>query len=161
MAAVRLSTRIDAPPERVFDLARSVDLHVETMAGTDEAAVAGVTSGLLGPGDDVRWRARHFGVEFTLDAHVAEYDRPHYFRDVMTDGPFASLSHEHVFEPTDDGGTVMRDVVTFRLPFWPVGWLADRALVEEHLTDLLTDRNVRLREVAESEEWRDYLPNES
>lgn len=158
MPTVRLSTRVDAPRERVFDLARSVDLHVDSMADTDEEAVAGVTSGLLGPGDDVRWRGTHFWLGFELSVRVVEFDRPNRFRDVMTDGPFARLSHDHVFENAADGTSVMRDAVSFRSPFWPVGWLTDQALVEDHLTDVLTERNVRLREVAESDEWRDYLP---
>jgi hypothetical protein len=61
MSVIELATSIAAPTERVFDLARSIDLHTERTAGTGERAVAGVTSGLIGLGEEVTWRARHFG----------------------------------------------------------------------------------------------------
>jgi hypothetical protein len=62
MPIVEVASLIRAPVERVFDLARSVELHVASTAQTGERAVGGVTTGLLGPGDEVTWRARHFAV---------------------------------------------------------------------------------------------------
>ena len=61
MAILRMSTEIAAPPPRCFELSRSVDLHLESMVGSGERAVAGVTSGLIGPGEQVTWEARHLG----------------------------------------------------------------------------------------------------
>lgn len=51
-------TESSLPPERLFDLARSIDAHVESQKGSGERAVAGVTSGLIGEGQEVTWRAR-------------------------------------------------------------------------------------------------------
>ena len=48
MPVIRLSTQIEAPPERVFDLARSIDAHQQSALGTHEGAVAGITHGLIG-----------------------------------------------------------------------------------------------------------------
>lgn len=62
MACLELTTLIAAPVERVFDLARSIDMHQDSMKGSGESAIAGVTSGLIGEGEEVTWRARHFGV---------------------------------------------------------------------------------------------------
>ena len=62
MPIIELSTLIRAPRERVFDLARSIDAHRHTTGGTEERAVAGVTSGLIAMDDEVTWEARHFGV---------------------------------------------------------------------------------------------------
>jgi hypothetical protein len=72
MSVIQLTTIILAPVERVFDLARSIDLHVASTAHTGERAVAGVTSGLLGPGEEVTWRAKHFGVW----QHLTNASRP-------------------------------------------------------------------------------------
>jgi hypothetical protein len=44
---IRLSTAVAAPPERVFDLARSIDLHTRSLEWTGEEPVAGRMSGLL------------------------------------------------------------------------------------------------------------------
>jgi hypothetical protein len=57
MPIIELTTEIRAPIERVFDLARSIDLHVKTASGTDERAVCGVTTGLIGPDQEVTWEA--------------------------------------------------------------------------------------------------------
>src|SRR6266508_5536253 len=106
MAIVRVRTEIRAPAERVFDLARDVDLHVASMRRHGEIPVAGVTSGLIGEGEEVRWRARHLGRTFELTARVTAFERPAYFRDVQVSGPFVRFEHEHRFDAVESG-TVM------------------------------------------------------
>jgi hypothetical protein len=61
MPKIELHTEIDAPIERVFDLARSIDLHMLSTSHTNEKAIAGKTSGLIGLGEWVTWRAKHLG----------------------------------------------------------------------------------------------------
>ena len=46
MPLIQIETKIVAPQERVFDLARSIDAHMASTRGTHEKAVAGRTSGL-------------------------------------------------------------------------------------------------------------------
>ena len=46
------SSRVEAPIERVFDLALSVDLHKASMAASNERAVGGVTRGRIGLGEE-------------------------------------------------------------------------------------------------------------
>lgn len=62
MPIIEITTTVAAPAERVFDLARSIDLHMASTSGTNEQAIAGVTTGLIGADDEVTWRAKHFGV---------------------------------------------------------------------------------------------------
>ena len=62
MPTIHLATPIRASRETCFDLSRSIDLHMTSTAHTGERAIAGRTSGLIGPGESVTWRARHFGV---------------------------------------------------------------------------------------------------
>jgi len=75
-------TSIRAPIERCFDLARSVEAHLAGNRHWGEAAVAmsGVTAGLIGLGERVTWRARHFGVLQTLTTEITAMDRPGTFR---------------------------------------------------------------------------------
>lgn len=70
MARIELTTRVAAPRDRCFDLARSVELHVRSTAATGERAVAGRTTGLLELGDEVTWRGR------TLMRDVFDYTAP-------------------------------------------------------------------------------------
>jgi len=88
MAIIQLSTSIGAPRQRVFDLARSIDAHQKSTERTQERAIAGVTTGLIGLNDEVTWEARHLGIKQRLTVRVTAFDRPSHFRDVMVRGPF-------------------------------------------------------------------------
>ena len=145
MSRIECETLIAAPPERCFDLSRSVELHLESAAGTGERAVGGVTSGLLVAGNTVTWEARHLGRRWRLTVRIAAYDRPRFFRDEQVRGPFRRLVHDHLFEPAD-GGTRMRDVFEFASGF-P---LLDRLVLAPHLRRLLLRRNELIKRTAEA-----------
>ena len=149
MPCIHLETVIGAQRERVFDLARSIDLHQFSTAQTNETAIAGTTSGLIGPGEWVTWRARHFGVYQTLTARVTEYDRPYFFVDEMVSGAFARFRHEHRFAERN-GDTVMTDVFDYTSPLGWLGRIADRLFLERYMTNLLRRRNAIIKEAAES-----------
>jgi ligand-binding SRPBCC domain-containing protein len=149
MTAIRLETLIAASPERCFDLSRDVDLHQRSTAATGERAVAGVRSGLLGPGDQVTWSARHLGMERRLTSRITEFDRPRCFVDEMIDGPFESIRHLHEFEPAGSG-TRMIDVFEYRIPFGLLGRIADALYLRRYMTRLLSRRNAWIKQFAES-----------
>ena len=150
MPTLHLTTNIDASVECVFDIARSVELHTESMGSTDEKAVAGVTSGLLSEGDQVTWRARHFGVPLELTVEITAFDRPNHFRDVMVNGPFAEQIHDHYFQSLN-GKTRMIDKFRFSSPLGPLGDAVDILYLKRYLRQLLTARNHHLQQVAESD----------
>ena len=148
MYQVCVITVIAAPPTVCFDLARSVDAHLESAANTGEKAVGGKTSGLLGLGDEVTWEGRHFGVRQRLTSRITQFVRPSFFQDRMVAGAFRFLEHDHAFEPRD-GGTVMTDVVRFVAPLGPLGWVAERAFLASHLRRFLVQRGAALKGMAE------------
>ena len=158
MPIIELVTPIRAPIERCFDLSRSVEVHLASTGETGERAVAGVVRGLLGPGDEVTWRARHFGVWQLLTSRITEFERPHRFRDSMVRGAFARFDHDHFFE-ADAGGTIMRDRFDFTSPLGPLGRLADALVLTRYMRRFLVERNRVLREIAESDRWREVLAN--
>jgi ligand-binding SRPBCC domain-containing protein len=155
---IHLSTRIAAPAERVFDLARSIDLHTRSLDWTGEEPVAGRMSGLIGPGETVTWRARHLGVRQRLTSRISGYDRPRWFQDVMVRGAFAWMEHDHWFDATPDGGTVLRDDFRFAAPLGVLGRIVEALVLRRYMTRFLERRNAVIKRVAESEEWRQYLP---
>jgi len=156
MPVIELEQRILAPIERVFDLARSVDLHVRSASQTRERVVGGVTSGLLGLGDCVTFRGKHFGLWFELTATVDAFDRPWHFRDRMVEGTFARLVHDHDFRQ-DGTATVLCDRIDFSSPLGPLGRLVDGLFLRSHLERFLRRRAEVIKVVAESDEWREYL----
>ena len=156
MPLIELTTIIDAPLERCFDLARSIDLHKLSTEGTDEEAVAGVTSGLIGMGEEVTWRARHFGIMQTLTSRIAKFEPPYRFRDEMIKGIFKSITHDHLFHESE-GKTVMKDRFHFASPGWIFGVMLNQWVLTSYLRSLLTQRNAIIKRVAESDDWRGIL----
>ena len=150
MATIRVETFIKASAETCFDLARDIDVHLQTTGTTGEKAIAGVTSGKMQLHDFVTFEARHFGIRQRLTSQIVEYERPHYFIDQMTKGPFKRLRHEHRFEPIN-GGTMMIDVMDFASPFGPIGTLVDKLLLAKYMASFLARRGHALKEVAEIE----------
>lgn len=147
MAGFRIVTDIAAPVEVCFDLSRSIDLHLESMAASREQAVGGVTSGLIGVGEEVSWQARHLGRTWRMTSRITEFDRPRRFVDEMVRGPFASYRHEHLFEE-HDAGTRMTDTVEVSMALGPVSPVADLA-AKTYLRRLMTQRNTTIKQRAE------------
>ena len=147
MPVLRIVTRIQAPPETCFDLSRSIDLHLESMIVSQERAVAGVTSGLIGYGEEVTWEARHLGRLWRMTSRITEFDPPHRFVDEMVRGPFGSFRHEHEFTP-DGAGTRMTDVVRLRMGLGILGRLVD-PLAAAYLRRLMVMRTPTIKRKAE------------
>jgi len=143
MPHLELTTIIEAPPEVCFDLSLDVDLHTQS-TGAREEIVGGVRSGRMVSGDDVTWKAWHFGIPFRMTSKITEYEQPARFVDEQTRGPFAMWRHEHRFEAHADG-TEMVDVVDYRSPLGPLGSLVDRIRLERYMVELLQRRNEFLR----------------
>jgi len=139
---------IDAPPEVVFGLSLDIDAHRSSMSASNERAVAGVTTGRIGLGETVTWRARHGGVPFTMTSKVTALERPRRFVDEQVRGPFRSFHHEHLFEHVD-GGTRMIDRIRFDAPVGPIGRLVEWAVLASYLKKLIAVRAKYLKSEAE------------
>jgi hypothetical protein len=159
MVTLEEVTIIRAPIERCFDLGRSVEAHLKANVHWGEEAVAleGVTSGLVGLGERVTWRARHFGVRQKLTSEITALRRPEHFQVTMVRGAFRSMVNDHWFRVVAPGVTEMRNVFRFEAPFGIFGRVAEVVALRRYMQRLLRERNAATKEVAESEEWREYL----
>jgi ligand-binding SRPBCC domain-containing protein len=135
-----LVTTLAVPPSVAFDAARDIGLHLRSMSGSDERAVAGIRSGLIEDGETVTWDARHFGIRMRMTSRVTEFAAPDRFVDEQIAGPFASFRHEHLFESVAIG-TRMVDRVEFAAPFGLLGSVVERIVLRRYLMRLISDRN--------------------
>ncbi len=156
MPRIELQTHIKADINSVFDLSRSIDLHKISTQHTHEEGIAGKTSGLIGMGQSVTWRAKHFGMYQKLTSKITQYDRPKYFADEMVKGAFKEFKHEHHFAESN-GGTLMTDYFEYKSPFGILGKLADKLFLKKYMTKLLTHRNKVVKEFAESPKWKQVI----
>jgi ligand-binding SRPBCC domain-containing protein len=161
MVTLEETTLITAPIARVFDLARSVEVHLAGNTHFSEQAVAleGATRGLLGLGDTVTWRARHFFIRQQLTSRITAFQPPTYFQDTMLRGAFRSMQHDHYFQTLADGQTEMRDVFRFAAPIPFLGRIAEALILRRYMQSMLHERNDVIKQIAESptSAWQQYL----
>ncbi|MCK0157756.1 SRPBCC family protein [Cellulophaga sp. F20128] len=153
MPRIELRTIIKANKNLVFDLSRSIDLHKISTEHTNEEAISGKTSGLIGMNESVTWKAKHFGISQTLTTKITEFELPNYFVDEMLNGVFKSFKHEHLFSDSDKG-TLMTDIFDYKSPLGILGKLADFLFLKQYMSELLKKRNMIVKEFAESDKWK-------
>lgn len=156
MFILRDSILIHAPIERCFALSTSLAI-VERELGMKP--VAGRTSGLVNAGDIIRWEGMQLGFpNFHVSLIPPEtWQPPRFFQDRMIAGRFRSFEHDHRLTDTGDG-VLLDDEVRFTMPLgWP-GRLAGCAILVPHIRGLMQRRFHLLKRIAESDEWRNYLP---
>lgn len=150
MPRIVVETWIAAPPERVFDLARSVDAHSRSASFSNERIVEpGRLHGLLEAGDLITFEGVHFGFRQRVTAKILEMDPPRVFVDELVRSAFQRLRHVHAFEP-QNGGTLMRDTLEWTSPLGILGRIADRVAIVRHMTWFVTTKQNALKAIAET-----------
>lgn len=73
------------------------------------------------------------GIPMTWLTEITHVEEPHFFVDEQRIGPYRVWHHEHRFTPGADGMVTLHDLVTYAMPFGPLGELAHPFLVEPQL----------------------------
>ncbi len=155
MPKIFLETHVKAPVELVFDLARSIDLHQNSLKHTREKAIACRTTGLEAEGETVTWEATHFGIKQQLTSLITDVQPHHFFADEMLSGAFKRFRHEHHFASGGNDITVMKDIFDYDSPLGILGKIADELFLKKYMTRLLEHRNTVLKETAENGSWKE------
>ena len=137
--------------ERCFKLAVSIDLETAAHA---HKAVAGVTTGLIGPGETVTWQDRLFGRTFRHQSIIEIWQPFSHFRDVMVSGFFKATSMTITSPPR-----TMAHAFATRSgssPRW-ANWVSCGALLRRRINRLLRRRNSLIKQAAESDAWHHFL----
>ena len=156
MSSIHLTTIINAPVERVFDLSRSINLHKISTATTREIAIAGITTGLININETVTWQAKHLFKIRRFTSKVTAMQKPVFFVDEMMQGDFKNYKHEHHFKSIVNG-TIMIDMVEFESPYGVAGRLLNQLYLKNYLKKLLIKRNEVIKQYAESQKWKVIL----
>jgi uncharacterized protein (TIGR01777 family) len=108
--------------------------------------VLGTTTAPIGKGTLINYALRLHGIPLRWQSRIESWAPNRLFVDVQTRGPYALWHHTHEFEP-DDGGTIIRDRVRYRLPFGALGdWLGG-GLVRRDLAAIFDFRRQRIQEL--------------
>ena len=153
-------TLIDAPIDRVFDLSRSIEVHLLANVHENEQALAvgGLTTGLVGLGEQVTWRAKHFGLWHDLTSKATVVESPTYLQVTMVKGIFRSMQADHLFRSLPSGATELRDKFAIAAPLPILGPIAEALFLRRYMIALNRERNAVIKQLAESDDWQRYLP---
>ena len=152
---------ITAPIARVFDLVRSVDVHTATSSGIGGLAVGCRTSGLAEIGDVSVWSARFFGLRFKLATRVTALESPHHMTEILERGLFSEFGHIYTLRPLESGAVELTDAFHFRSPVGVIGALFDNLILKPVMTRAMNTRLEGLKRIAQSDDWRRFLPESS
>ncbi len=86
--------------------------------------VLGMDTPRIQQGSLIRYKLSLRGIPFGWKTQIRTWDPPYRFTDVQLSGPFALWHHTHVFHEAN-GGTMMTDVVRYRVPFGFVGRIVE------------------------------------
>ena len=156
MPTIHLTSFIAAPAAVVFDLARHVGVHKESMSGYKEEAVAGTRFGLVEKDETVTWRARHFGKNRLIRMKVTDMKKPEMYVTEQVQGDFRSLKHEHYFKPCENG-MLLIDLLHYEPKYGLAGKIFSKLLLSAYIRKLLEQRNHKIKEYAESGRWKPLL----
>jgi hypothetical protein len=147
---------VHAPIGRCFLLSTSIEI-VELELGMHP--IRGRTSGLVMGGDTVFWRGWKFGLPQFHVSLIDRFEPPVFFRDRMIHGRFASFSHDHHFVQQSDGDVRLSDELRLTMPWEILGSIVGKIVLAPDIRDLLHRRFALLKQIAESNEWKKYLPD--
>jgi ligand-binding SRPBCC domain-containing protein len=94
-------------------------------------------------------------VRLRWDAEIADFAWNSHFSDLQRKGPFAYWLHRHSVQPSTSNepsgreiqGTLLRDEVTYEVPFGPLGNLANQLFIRKQLRSTFAYRHARTAEL--------------
>ncbi|MFB3776311.1 MAG: SRPBCC family protein [Bryobacteraceae bacterium] len=90
----------------------------------------------------IRWH----GIPMRWTTEIRRWEPPHCFVDVQLRGPYRLWHHTHRFE-SYAGGTRMKDIVRYRLPFGRIGKVAHSLKVRRDIENIFDCRFRRIHEL--------------
>jgi len=91
------------------------------------------------------------GIPLKWKTQIGAVNAPHSFVDEQLKGPYAYWHHEHTFEE-QDGKVLMKDKVTYAVPFGVFGRLANTLIVRKKLEQIFDYRTKIILEVFKENE---------
>lgn len=97
----------------------------------------------MGAGTRIEYRLSLWGAPLRWRTLISCFEPNRRFVDEQESGPYAHWHHVHEFEP-EGQATRMRDRVTYRLPFGPLGRLVHALWVKRQLHDIFEYRSTAI-----------------
>lgn len=156
MPRIHLTTFIQSPPQRVFDLCRHLSLIKKSVQGKNESILSSSGSTMISNGDTVTYHAKHLGKLRSVVLRVTEFERGQKLTEEQVKGDLLLYKHEHFFKQIDNG-TIMIDIVEYDLPKDFIGRWAGKFFLKDYLEKIIKNRILVVKNYAETERWHALL----
>lgn len=80
-----------------------------------------------------------FGIKTTWVTEITHIKDREYFVDEQRVGPYSLWHHQHIIEPHKDG-VLMKDIVSYKLPFAILGTIANKLIIRKKLNQIFEYR---------------------
>ena len=94
----------------------------------------------------IRYRLSLRGIPFGWTTQMRTWYPPYRFTDVQLSGPFALWHHTHRFEEKD-GGTLISDIVRYRVPLGLIGQVVNAIQVRRDVERIIRFRQERIGKI--------------
>ena len=139
--------RVARPLPEVFDFfAKAENLERITPPWLRFALVGQIPPGEVVAGTEISYRLRLHGVPLRWVSRIEAFERDRRFVDRQLTGPYKLWLHEHTFE-ADGAGTLVRDRVSYQLPFGALGAVAGLPLVSRDVRRIFDFRHRAVEEL--------------
>jgi hypothetical protein len=156
MVSIHITTFIEAPMQRVYDLSRHLSVLRSSMLGTPAQANSGGSNLLFQSGDVLTYHSRNLGRSRIMRVRITDMDGRTCFNEELVKGDMTVYKHEHHFKPTENG-TIMIDLIEADGPRDLIGRIAAKFALKGYLDMLVKKRIELIRLYAESEKWKAVL----
>lgn len=132
------SATVDRPLQEVFDFFSNAE-NLERITPPElNFHIITPTPIEIRQGTIIEYRLSLHGLPMTWRSEISTWEPPYRFTDTQLSGPYKQWIHTHTFSETD-AGTLMEDEVRYRLPFEPLGDVA-QFLIERQLKHIFDHR---------------------
>ena len=136
---------VPQPIEDAFTFfSRPENLQAITPAWLDFRIVG--TDRELRIGACIKYRLRWRGLPLSWTTEISDWQPPHSFIDTQISGPYSLWRHEHRLV-SENSGTLIRDKVSYTLPFGMLGRLTHCLVVRKDIEAIFDFREHRLTEL--------------
>ena len=102
------------------------------------------------PGQIIQYRLTPvLGIPFRWVTEITHVQEGEFFVDEQRFGPYTFWHHKHFIKKTENG-VVMEDIVDYKLPLGPLGWLAHALFVRAKVKQIFDYREKALNEIFNS-----------
>ncbi|MGB0892354.1 MAG: SRPBCC family protein, partial [Flavobacteriaceae bacterium] len=84
------------------------------------------------------------GVKSNWVTEITQVKNKHFFIDEQRFGPYKMWHHEHWFEELPDGKTLMKDKISYKIPFGILGHLVQSIFIKKQLKRIFEYRFITL-----------------